>query len=73
MAFWRCVSVPKIVAPKIRWNAATRRRYCVPPLHPEGVQHFSRAAEANYSVLLPNSERCKEERNEPVLTPWQSV
>ena len=42
-------------------------------LHPEGVQHFSRAAEPNYSVLLTNGERSQKERDEPVLPPRQSI
>ena len=42
-------------------------------LHPEGVQHFSRAAKPNHATLLPNSERRQKDGNQPVLTPWQSV
>jgi hypothetical protein len=42
-------------------------------LHPEGVEHFSRAAKPNYSTLLPDGERSQKDRDEPVLTPRQSV
>jgi hypothetical protein len=42
-------------------------------LHPERVQHFSRAAEPNYSVLLTNREGGQKDRDEPVLAPRQSV
>jgi hypothetical protein len=42
-------------------------------LHPEGVQHFSRAAKPNHATLLPNGERRQKDGNKPVLTPWQSV
>ena len=46
---------------------------CPALLHPKGVQHFSRAAEPNYSVLLTNREGGQKDRDEPILTPWQSV
>jgi hypothetical protein len=42
-------------------------------LHPEDVEHFSRAAKPNYSTLLPDGERSQKDRDEPVLTPRQSV
>ena len=57
---------------------ALKRRHQTPVLrsallHPEGVQHFSRAAKTNRSALLPNGERSQKDWDEAILTPWQSV
>ena len=42
-------------------------------LHAERIEHLRRAAKANHATLLTYRERRKEERNQPVLPPRQSV
>jgi hypothetical protein len=42
-------------------------------LHAEGVQHGSGTFERNLGRLLPNRLRRKEDRNEPILSPWKTV
>jgi hypothetical protein len=42
-------------------------------LQPESGQHFRRALEHDCSALLPDSQRCKKERDEPILPPRQPI
>ena len=43
------------------------------PVASEGVEHFRRAAEPNRPILLPNGKRGEQDRNEPILSPRQSI
>lgn len=42
-------------------------------LHAEGVQHLRRASKLNRLALLPDCQRSKEDRDEPVLAPGKPV
>src|SRR5258708_4779213 len=74
-ALSRCMSVPKkIVAPKIRWKAATSLRYCVPPCcMPKASSISARASKLDRLALLADCQRRQEYRNESVLAPRETV
>jgi hypothetical protein len=72
----RVESVPeKIVAPKMRSNAETRRRYSLPPFaHAERIQHLGCRVgfETDRLALLANGQRRKKDSHESVLVQMAS-
>src|ERR1700744_5248126 len=64
----------KMVAPKIRWKAPTRRRYCVPPCCIANVSNICAALSnviLGLSCLIASVAR--KNGNQPILTPGQTV
>src|SRR5207253_8496797 len=71
----RCMSVPKkIVAPKMRWNEATSRRYWEPPCWIPNVSSISAAL---LKVIRADCWRtaivARKIGKEPILSPGEST
>lgn len=57
-----------MVAPKIRSNAATNLRYCLPPfVHTERFQHVRCTSKSHNGTLLSNRKRGQENRHDSIL------